>query len=540
MNENTKTMIFVAVAAIAVAAALIGRPHRVGSETPEAIGEVMFPELKDPADAQSLEIVEYAPDEGKVDSFSVVQRQGVWSIPSHENYPADARENLQAAATMFVDLEILDVVPADRDAQIEYGVVEPSTEAGSAIVGVGKLVRIKDSKGARLVEVIIGKEVPDREGQRFVRRPVEETIYAVSLPAEKLSTRFEDWVNQDVLDLEGMDITEIDIRDYSVTPVQTNRGIQFYQEQRLEMDVLWNADEFKWELGSLSEFRNDRLMPTELLDDEELDADVLDQLKSALADLKIVDVAAKPDALREGLKGNFAKIESDRAASGSLLERGFYPLEMSSGGVTFASTDGEVIVKTKDNIRYELYFGRVAGSEKDGDESSINRYVMIAANVDHDAIPKPEFQVVPENAGPEIPTSEDAEQAPVDDASAGADSDNGPSDQPGAADAQRDAIIKENQRKQDAYDEKIKKAEEKVAQLNLRLADWYYVISEDVYNQIHLARSDVVKVTEGSAEAGFGVDAFRELEDEGLQRESQEPDGGFSAPPGIPGISPAG
>ena len=103
-------------------------------------------------------------------------------------------------------------------------------------------------------------------------------------------------------------------------------------------------------------------------------------------------------------------------------------------------------------------------------------------------------------------------------------------DEERAANEARDAIIKENERKQNAYDELVKKAQDKVDQLNFRLADWYYVISEEVYNDIHLSRKDVISAKEGSTDSGFGVDAFRELEKEGLNREEKDE----SAPtPGI-------
>jgi hypothetical protein len=56
-----------------------------------------------------------------------------------------------------------------------------------------------------------------------------------------------------------------------------------------------------------------------------------------------------------------------------------------------------------------------------------------------------------------------------------------------------------------------------VAELNARFADWYYVVSEDVYKKIRLVRGDIVKEAAKAKEEGFGVDAFRKLEEEGLK-----------------------
>lgn len=83
-------------------------------------------------------------------------------------------------------------------------------------------------------------------------------------------------------------------------------------------------------------------------------------------------------------------------------------------------------------------------------------------------------------------------------------------------------IEKENQRKLDDWQDKRGKAEEKVRELNARFADWYYVVSEDEYKKIRLTRSDLIKEGEKAAEEGFGVDAFRKLQEEGLKKADSE------------------
>ena len=55
-------------------------------------------------------------------------------------------------------------------------------------------------------------------------------------------------------------------------------------------------------------------------------------------------------------------------------------------------------------------------------------------------------------------------------------------------------------------------------ELNYRFADWYYVISEDVYKKIHLGRADVIRETKAAIETGSGLDAFRNLEGQGLEK----------------------
>jgi len=65
--------------------------------------------------------------------------------------------------------------------------------------------------------------------------------------------------------------------------------------------------------------------------------------------------------------------------------------------------------------------------------------------------------------------------------------------------------------KKKAYDQKAKDGEKRVAELNRRFADWYYVISEDVFDKLKLKRDDLVEKAEAEkkeqpAETGAGLD----------------------------------
>ena len=69
----------------------------------------------------------------------------------------------------------------------------------------------------------------------------------------------------------------------------------------------------------------------------------------------------------------------------------------------------------------------------------------------------------------------------------------------------RKQIETENRRKQDAYDEAVKKGKDHAKELNNRFADWFYLISEDDYKKIHVNRSDIIKkkpAAEGDTKPG--------------------------------------
>lgn len=72
--------------------------------------------------------------------------------------------------------------------------------------------------------------------------------------------------------------------------------------------------------------------------------------------------------------------------------------------------------------------------------------------------------------------------------------------------------MKDNQRKIDERKANLAKAQKKVNELNYRFADWYYVISEDVYKKIHLSQVDIVQEKAEAQKEGFGVDALQGLQ----------------------------
>ncbi len=59
--------------------------------------------------------------------------------------------------------------------------------------------------------------------------------------------------------------------------------------------------------------------------------------------------------------------------------------------------------------------------------------------------------------------------------------------------ADRKRVEAANKQKTDQYNEAIKKGKQHAKELNDRFADWFYFISEEDYNKVHLGRSDILK-----------------------------------------------
>ncbi len=675
MNQWTRTGIFAGIAVVCVLLALLSRPRPIGPRDGEsAVGQVLFEKLTNPKEINSMEILHVdsgVTAGGAISDFKVARIDDRWVIPSHQKYPADAEDQMANAANALIGVKTISVASDVASDHEIFGVLEPDPKkTSSADEGVGTLVVMKDDKGKDLAKLIIGKKVADTEDQRFVRRPGQDRVYTASVDEDAFSTKFEDWIEEDLLDLSPSAIRKLVIRDYSVQ-AGINMAGQLQPAkftQRLDMTLDWDQDDSKWKVNRIQENRNSRMVDTQLLDDEELNTTKLNDMKNALDDLKIVDVERKPKGVGADLQANDELLKSP-ADCQNLAQRGFFPAMM-NGQLDLISSDGEIVIGTEDAVEYVLRFGDVAGVSGEGDESKLNRFLFVTARLDEPALLPPELEQLPElpelpegepagdaeagaagdtkataeddaaapkegaepaedapeatgdaaettdeseaepapqpepgpsapqgaegtegvagtqsdDAAADTPADAEAEPAESDDSPAVVDdetaetveSTDDPADEPAKAEsgeaaedaateskadddeaaapaddseaaesdtdapaddsddsddeaepaaeegvmdeppvdpeAERARIVKENKRKMDEHEEKKKKAEKKVIELNARFADWYFVISDDVYKKIHLSRSDVIKEKEGAEKEGSGLDAFRDLE----------------------------
>jgi hypothetical protein len=549
MTEKTKTLLFVLVAVVILLVAWAAQPRRLEERPPELVGQLLVPADFDPLKAASLEIVKYDEKEARVETFEVAhdKQKGVWSIPSHENYPADAKEHMAEAATTFVGAKILQLVSESPGDHKQYGVLEPDPRDPSE--GMGTRVIIKDKDNNPMVAVIIGKKVPGQSDLYYVRRVGQDQVFVVSLNTDRLSTRFEDWIEKDLLKLNPWDIKEVEIRDYSVDIV---RGIII---QRGQMTLEYNdTGDPRWKLVQDLQATERGLQQQGLGPDEELNTTKLDDMKFALDDLKIVDVNRKPPGLSADLKAEQTLI-SNKEAVENLAARGFYPARVDDR-YEIVSNEGEIRVLMKDGVEYLLRFGGPAGTgrteekqtpkpeSKPGEKTpeqkttpGMNRFIMVTARFNESAIPKPELQPLPEETPPKTDSQPKPQASPAaNPAEAKTEPQPAPASQTSAEpkpeakpahpsettpteksqpegkektepkkspeeakkelEKRREEIKKENERKQKEYQEKLEQGRKKAKELNDRFADWYYIISEDTYKKIRLSRSDIVKKKE--------------------------------------------
>jgi hypothetical protein len=523
-----RTLVFVAggVVLLALGSWLQLRPALRYRETAgeAAAAKVLFPEMNDASKAASLAITSFDEDMAALRTFKVVKSGGVWVLPSHQNYPADAKEHLAAAATELIDRSIIEVVSTSPGDHETYGVIEPDADKVKAgETGVGRLVDIRDAAGNRLARLVIGNEYkapsgvdPGSRPLRYVRKAGQDPVYLVAIDTSKFTTKFDDWIEKDLLKLSPWDVRRLSIDDSAWSLAIDKAGNPVRNETRTSlMDLAYDDKDAAWSLTGLTVFgKNNKPEKKELGPDEELASTKLNELRNALGDLKIVDVVRKPAALVAELKAekNLTRDEQDEAMM-SLFQRGFFPGE--KGGVIPSS--GEVVVGMKDGVEYLLRFGnqtKVEGeaeadaTEDEGDEKpakqDIGRYLFVLARVNDGLLEKPTLQPLPplpDEAAPPPADAKPADDKPTegeaaDDKAEGVDAiakaEEAEAKAQAAIEKRRD-VERENRLAQEAFADKIKAAEKRVRELNARFADWYYVVSDAEYAKIRLGQADVIQ-----------------------------------------------
>jgi hypothetical protein len=535
MQENNllKTFGFILVALLAAAGAYFSKPQPAKPTIVGQIGEDMFKLA--PKDVSRMEILQYDETNHKTVPFEVAQVNGVFSIPSHSGYPADQKNHLAEAATALMGVKVLNIVfgKGDELGQLdadtirarlnEYGVVDPEN-AKSSDKGIGMRVTLKNKDGTSLASAVIGKQVPDQTDQHYIRVAGKDQVCTVALDTSKFSTHFEDWIERNLLNLNSMDLKQVEIKDYSIDLVGNRALIKNNGQMTLDYG---SSGDTSWKLTTDLEYKNKAFKPRAMLPDEEVDSAKLNELKTALDDLKIVDVERKPAAVPPDLRFKEGQLVEDILRS--LEERGFYPAPDEERGpdcVQLLSNKGDVRLQLTDGACYVLRFGETTGDtsstakkpakdkakeeKKDEAAPGMNRYLFVMAEFNPAALPKPVMEPLPQEPKPEAKKPEETkagekktdekkpDEKKVDekkDDKKDAKAEPVKKTEPPKVDikAEIERITKENKRKQEEYDGKLAAGKKHVDDLNARFAPWYYVISDDVYRKIHLSREQIVK-----------------------------------------------
>ena len=393
MNEVTKTAAFlIAAAAMLIAAVVTGyRSQPKPADDQESIGQPFYTDFEQTDQAKSLMVTSIDPDTVREQKFEIKQVDGLWQIPSHEGYPAEAAERLAKTSASLLGLTRDSRVGRRTSDYEKFGVVDPRSEDIVDIESVGQSITLRDANEDVLVDLIIGdradeadedsSEPPNNDDSfYYVRRADETNVYRIPLNIE-LSTKFADWIEPDLLQIEAADVVDIDLNNYQIEERSSGMFGQVKQLMKIPGDKLSiqrpsSTDD--WELEGLDPAK------------ESVRQDAVNAIVSVLDDMAIVDVKKKPtldgrillDAdLNYSVTPEQAKLMSIRTqqdlealspsklAEFQALQRGIMELQrdLDSRGFSFGmtgqklelvSTGGEMQAGTSDGLRYTLHVGK--------------------------------------------------------------------------------------------------------------------------------------------------------------------------------------
>ncbi|MDB5349709.1 MAG: hypothetical protein JWN86_956 [Planctomycetota bacterium] len=468
MKETGKTIAFLTVAVLLMGTALVASiPKSSSVDDFNDQGQPFFPDFKDPAACTSLEVVEVDPATASAQPFKVMLKEGRWVIPSHFDYSADAEDRLAKTAAKVI-LLTKDTIRSSRSEDHKLlGVIDPLEQKLASAEGMGKRITLRDRSDRVLAEYIIGKDVPGRAGQKYVRRPGQSRTYGVNLQAEP-SARFADWIEPNLLKLQASQIREatfdnrkVDVANRRIIPGET-------------LTISRKDSTSPWTLAGLPA-------------SQEVDPSKTTALANALSDLKIVGVRPKPSSLAVLLKGE-TKGSLEMPELISLQDKGFYFMRNQ-----LVSDEGAIRIGCDDGVRYELNFGKVtfaqgealsagkgedAAKTKDPNKakemaggsasgSVESRFLFVTAQFDPGLVPKP--KAAPPTSG-ELPS--EVFQRTVSEL--------------------KDEAAKAAREKSE-YEAKLEAGETRASELTKRFAPWYYVVPGDAYRSLVLDRKALLR-----------------------------------------------
>ena len=473
MNDTAKTTAFLTFSVALLGTALWASIPRTSSvDDFRDLGQSFFPEFSDPALCTSLEIFELDPSTAQTREFAVKQRDGRWIIPSHSNYPADAKDRLAETAARVIGLTKDTIRSSRSEDHAILGVLDPRDAKIADVDGAGKRVTLRDSSDRVLADYILGKLIPNQPGKRYVRRPGQVRTYGVNVVVEP-STRFADWIEANLLDLQGSSVLRATFDNNRWDPdFRRVSGVP-------EFTVSREADGAPWTTPGLA--------PSEEVDPVKTSA-----MLQALSDLKIVGVRRKPKVLSEIL----VNPQGQRADRETLLSLNAYGFRITQGG-HIAPDEGSVIIDCADGISYSLRFGRVtfargealsAGSAEDqakserpdkpaepkktapGDEGAVeSRFLFVTAAFDPRITPPPTDSTAAPAAGT-LPKEAFRRSA---------------AELKAATNRERAAVQE--------WRERIETGQARAETLTKRFAPWYFVVPGAGYRSILLDRGSLVR-----------------------------------------------
>ncbi|MBL8746598.1 MAG: DUF4340 domain-containing protein [Phycisphaerae bacterium] len=507
MNDLTKTIIAILVAAGLSGAVYLTRPAPVADARFSDQGQLLFPDFTDPTAAKGLQVLAYDEASAAIKPFKVEFDGTRWIIPSHHGYPADAQKNMAEAAAVFIGLEKEQFVTDLASEHQAYGVLAPD-DAAAPLKGRGTRITLTGQGGAVLADLIVGKEVKTTTAdpgaavtnRRYVRLPDKSRVYAINF-SKTFSTAFVDWVETDLLKLGSEPINTIVVDKYEVDEAQ---GIKNSTEKLTITRAATAPTDPMNPTAAAGGWMVDSKPGGPPIGGETVNATRIEEMVGALRSLKIAGVRPKPQRLADWFAGKTDKVTQMDVLD--LQSKGFFTTQQGQ----FVGNQGEMSVACADGVVYSLYFGEVLFGEGDAlsagkdviassggetgpqpdQKGQESRYAFVNARFDESLIPMPVAPAAPETPSatpPAADTSPDPLPAP-----GGAEQDSEPAEHSPASAPSADPAQVSYQNELAERSKKVEAGKKRAAQLASRFANWYYVVDASSFSKLRPSRGEVI------------------------------------------------
>ena len=301
------------VALLVAFVAFLSRPRVEEFKVSQQEGKILFDKFDDPAKADSMEIRRYDETLGTLDEFRVARDKasGAWTLPSHSGYPPMPRRGCGTRPCCWSTCRSWAWLRRYAGDHRLFGVIEPDKDK----------LKVGD-EGRRLAGPLRGPQGAEpgqsdhrQEGQRHRRPtvrprcPEQDVVYTVKIDPDKLSTKFQDWIEKDLLKMNAWDVENVALKNYTVSLQPPNRVLV-----DKKFDLTADFKDSEWKLKELKKYQKGEGAVVALTDQEELNKEKLNDLKTAVDELEIADVRRKPKGLGADLKAGADSPKTTKAS----------------------------------------------------------------------------------------------------------------------------------------------------------------------------------------------------------------------------------
>ena len=433
MNGAFRTTALMGILAVAmIAGAIYYYPRSAEIVVDAKVNQNLF-ETYETNDIRSIAIMQFSDDSNRMEQFRLRRKGERWVIPNVGDFPVTRIGLIGEVAKSLLDRKVLSLATEDEQGHVEYGVVDPTEGGNSNRSSLGMRIDLRDRNKADIANLIVGKAVPgnsDGVPRYYVRIPGQPAVYELEIPKQIFRTRFQDWVDPNLMELPTPGMSEVSISEINVDQYRLDPKKIAGADRESTYRCSIKPKNFLFESYDGGEFKEKQL-------DQAQQREVASKL-SSIGNIRYVDVLGKPKATAKLLRKPSSIADSE--VFEPLGQFGFRLKDSE-----FEGANGEVSVATSDGVRVRLLLGSLAQRADSTESLDLHFHGILVAEMEDSTF--------------EAPTKPE-----------GVEEDS----------AENKAYL----RAMEELDRKQKSAKIRIDELNRNWSKWIYVIPESTVNAI--------------------------------------------------------